>query len=484
MLGRYFELEKHGTTFGREVLGGTTTFLTMAYIVVVQPAVLSGEMSGAPTGMDSGSVMVATCLAAAIATALMGLLAKLPVAQAPGMGLNFIFVGALTPSAAAMVQQAVADGQLAKDATTGWQVALGVVMIAGVAFFIVSLLGLRQAILGSLSKSMWSAISVGIGLFIAFIGLHNAGIVAIHVDPKSLAGTLEMNRDLAGPDALLFFIGLFVTGALYSRKIPGAILWGMGITLACSLVAKAFLGALPETVLSSPWIAGSALETRFAVADGIVAAPPSLAPTFFQMDIVRACWKPMIPFIFIFLYMDVFDTSGTLAGVLRHANLTEDGQIPRARQAFISDAVGTVAGAAFGTSTVTSYIESAAGVQQGARTGLASLVTAGLFLLALFFAPVVFMMGSYGVITAPALVLVGGMMMANVRHIEWDNTAEALPAFITLLAIPLTYSIANGMALGFIAYPFVKLLAGQGREVKWLSWLMAAVLIAYLAFVW
>jgi AGZA family xanthine/uracil permease-like MFS transporter len=243
------------------------------------------------------------------------------------------------------------------------------------------------------------------------------------------------------------------------------------------------LPALPDAVAESKTVAESALMTQFVTADALIARPPSIEPTLFKMDLVHALSWSMVPFILIFLFMDLFDTLGTLVGVSEQAGFIKDNKLPRAREALLSDALGTVAGAALGTSTATSFIESASGVEQGGRTGLTALCVAGLFLLALFFSPVIAMVGSYTPITAPALVVVGSMMMRNVTKIDWSNYAESMPAFLVIIGIPLTYSIADGLALGFIAYPIIKLLAGQGREVKWLMYVMALVLVAYFVLV-
>jgi len=315
-------------------------------------------------------------------------------------------------------------------------------------------------------------------LFIAFIGLQGATLVV--GDPGHL---VKMNPHVAAPDLIVFFFGLLLTAALYALRVRGSIILGiLGATLLA--VALRFgLPHLPAAVSQSPVVVKSNLMTHFVVARGVVSSPPSMAPTFFRMDLVGALAWPMIPFILIFLFMDLFDTLGTLMGVAEQAGFIKDGKLPRAKEVLVSDAVGTVVGAACGTSTVTSFIESAAGVEQGGRTGLTALTTAALFILALLFAPIVKMVGSYPSITAPALVVVGSMMMRNVTKIEWSNYAEAMPAFITIVGIALAYSIADGLALGFISYPIIKLSAGQGRDVKWLMYVMAVVLAAYLVFV-
>jgi AGZA family xanthine/uracil permease-like MFS transporter len=463
MLERLFHLRENGTTIRTEVLAGTTTFLTMAYIIVVQPAVLSGSMFEKPTGMDFGAIMTATCLSAALATALMAVYARYPIAQAPGMGENFFFVFSAIPAAAAA------------GYANAWAVALGVVFISGVLFLLLSLTGAREAIFNSFSPSLKSAVAAGIGLFIAFIGLQNAG--AIVKDPGT---AVRMNTHLASPDLIVFFAGLLVIAVLHARGIHGAILWGI---VGSTLLAIALRLLLPHMV-SGPTLAESALMKRFTFANAIVSTPPSLAPTFAKLDLPHAVSPRMLPFVFVFLFMLVFDAIGTLIGVAEQAGFIKDNKLPRARQAMISDAVGTVAGAGLGTSTVTSFIESAAGIAQGGRTGLTGLVVAGLFLLALFFSPIIAMIGSYPPITAPALVIVGAMMAQNVTKIAWTDFTEAFPAFLILFGIPLSFSIADGLAFGLISYPLIKLLAGRGRDVRWLSYVLAVVLLGYFLSGW
>jgi len=471
MLDRFFRLSEHKTTVRTEVLAGLTTFLTMAYIIFLQPAILSGTLSGSPTGLDFGAVTTATCLAAALATLLMAFWARYPIAQAPGMGENFFFVATV-----ALIAQKVGEGDLDLGTSAPWQVALGVVFIAGLVFVVLSVVGVQQMIMEAISPSMRNAIAVGIGLFIALIGLQAASLILME-------GGLKMNPRFASPDLIVFFFGLLVTAALYARRVRGSILWGILAATALAVLLKLAVPWLPDAMTQSESVAESALMTRFTVADAVISHPPSISPTFLKMDVMRALLPSMLPFIVIFLFMDVFDTLGTLIGVSEEAGLIHDNQLPRMKQALVSDAVGTAAGAAFGTSTVTSFIESAAGVEQGGRTGLTAAVVAVLFLLALFFSPLIAMVGSYPAITAPALVVVGSMMMRNVTKIDWSNYAESMPAFLILAGIPLTYSIADGLALGFISYPIIKLLAGQGRDVKWLMYVMAVVLVVYLVFV-
>ena len=459
MLERFFGLKAAGTSVRTEVVAGSTTFLTMAYIIFVQPAVLSGALTGSPTGMDFGAVTVATCLAAALATAVMGLYARFPVAQAPGMGQNFFFVLSIIPAVAA----------------TGhpepWRAALGVVFVAGMLFLLLSVLGVRQLVIDALSTSMKSAIGAGIGVFIAFVGLQNAAVIVR--DPGT---AVSLTAALQSPDSLLFFFGLTVTSILYARRVPAALLLGMVSTLVAALVARALLVVEPGGVGVH---AGSMLMTRFEVADRLVAVPPSMAPTFLRLDVTAALSWELLPLVLLVLFMDMFDTIGTLVAVAQRAELIRGGRLLRSGRAMVSDAIGTVSGAVLGTSTVTSYVESVAGVEQGGRTGLTAVVAAGLFLLALPLTPLIAMIGSYPPITAPVLVIVGALMMRSVTAIDWDDATEALPAFLTLIGIPLTYSIADGIALGLIAYPILKLSTGRGDEANWLSRLLAIVLAGY-----
>ncbi|MDG2335105.1 MAG: NCS2 family permease [Myxococcota bacterium] len=453
---RRFSLRANGTTLSREVRGGTVTFFAMAYIIFVQPAILSGEMLGVETGLDFGAVMVATCLTAALATAIMALYARYPIAQAPGMGENFFFVVSVIPAAAAL---GYAEPGL---------VALGCVFFAGLVFLLLSLTGLRVLLVDAIPPVLKHSIAVGVGLFIGLIGLENGRL--IEVDK-----TLSMNVDFASPDLGIFFGGLFITSILVARRTPGAIAWGIALTTGLAIGLK--LALVGEGMSGS--VASSELAQRFEVAESVFSSPPSLAPTFLKMDLVAAFSASMIPFILVLLVMDVFDTMGTLVAVGERAGFMRGNRLPRARQAMLSDAVGTTLGACLGTSTVTSFVESAAGVEEGARTGLAGLVTASLFLLALFVSPGVEMVASYPPITAPALVVVGSLMLGATSRIDWSEPSEALPAFLTVAGIPLTYSIADGLALGIVSYALVKLASGRNREVHWLVYLLAILLVPY-----
>jgi len=430
---RVFHLSSHHTSVRTEALAGVTTFLTMAYIIFVQPTVLGAA------GMDFGAVLVATCVASAVATLLMGLLANYPIAVAPAMGHNFFF--AFNVCVAMRVP---------------WQTALGAVAIAGGLFIVTAGIGLRERLITAIPTSLKHGIAVGIGLLVALIGLQWGGLV---VDAP---GTLVTLGRLSSPAALLTIFGLIVIGVAMARRIPGALL----------------IGILASTVVG--------LTTGLVRYQGLVSPPPSIAPTLLQLDIAGALSSSMAPVVFVFFFLALFDSVGTLVGVASRAGLMRNGTLPRARQALLADAIGTVVGAALGTSTVTAYIESSTGVSAGGRTGLANVVTAALFLLSLFFFPLVRMIGGgypagetivlYPVV-APALILVGTMMMGAVRDIAWDDPTEAIPAFLTIVLMPLTVSITDGIAFGFIAYALLKPATGRGREAHGLVYLFAALFL-------
>ena len=433
MLERLFGLSRAGSTVRREIIAGTTTFLTMAYIIFVQPAVLSAA------GMDPGAVLTATCLATALATLLMAFLANYPIAVAPAMGHNFFFAFTVV----------VARG-------TPWPVALGAVAIAGTLFILTAGIGLRERVISAVPESLRHAIVVGIGLLIALIGLEWSGVI---VDSP---GTLVTLGRLTSPPVALALGTLALMAVLMARRVTGAML----IAMAVSTIAALALG--------------------FVKFDGVFSMPPSLAPTFFKLDVMGALSPGLIDVVLIFFFLALFDSIGTLIGVASRIGVMKNGMLPRARQALLADAIGTVAGAALGTSTVTAYIESATGVSAGGRTGLASVVTALLFLLALFCSPLVKMIGGgYAVapnvvlypIVAPALVLVGVMMMEGVTHIRWDDLTESIPAFLALITMPLAVSITEGIAFGFISYALLKLVTGRARELSPLGYVFAALFL-------
>ncbi|ACI98632.1 NCS2 family permease [Rhodospirillum centenum] len=408
MLESYFKLSTHGTSVRTEVLAGFTIFLTMAYIVFVNPQIL------ATTGMDAGAVFVATCVAAAVGTLVMGLYANYPIALAPGMGLNAYFA------------YAVVGGM-----GYSWQVALGAVFLSGVAFIVLSLLPVREAIINAIPRSLKLAISAGIGLFLALIALQNAGIVADH------PATLVTLGDLTRPEAVLASLGFLLLVALAARRVTGAVI----LAILAVTLAGVLLGVTPF--------------------DGrIVSLPPDPSPTFLQMDVTGALHVGLVAIVFAFLFVDLFDTAGTLVGVAHRAGLlTPDGRLPRLGRALLADSTATVAGAMLGTSTVTSYIESAAGVNVGGRTGLAAFVVALLFLACLFLAPLAAAIPAYA--TAPALLYVACLMTHGLAEVDWDDVTEYAPAVVTAVAMPLTFSIAHGIGFGFIAYVGIKLLSGR-----------------------
>jgi adenine/guanine/hypoxanthine permease len=427
MLERTFALQEHGTTVRTELLAGLTTFMTMAYIIFVNPAIL------ADAGMDRGAVFVATCLAAAFGSALMGLYANYPVALAPGMGLNAYFTYGVV-----------------KGMGHAWETALGAVFLSGVLFLIVSLTGIREWVINAIPRSLKLSIAAGIGLFLAIIGLKSAGIITAH------PATLVTLGNLKAPAVVIAVVAFLLMAALDSRKLPGAILIG--------ILAAAGAGA------------GLGLTTF----SGVVSLPPSIAPVLLKLDIVKALEIGLIAIVFTFFFVDVFDNTGTLVGVAHKAGLVKpDGTLPRAQRALTADSAAAMAGALLGTSTTTSYIESAAGVNAGGRTGLVAVTVAVLFLAALFFAPLAGAIPAFA--TAPALVYVACLMMSAVADIDFSDVTEYVPAVIVIITMPLTFSIAHGIAFGFIAYAAIKLLAGRPRDVSVAVAVLAVLFIAKFA---
>jgi AGZA family xanthine/uracil permease-like MFS transporter len=438
MLERVFRLADHGTTVKTEVVAGFTTFLTAAYIIFVQPAVLSAA------GMDSGAVLTATCLATAIATLIMAFGANYPIVVAPAMGHNFFFAFTVV----------VAGG-------TPWQVALGAVAIAGTLFILTAGFGLRELVIRALPESFTHAIGVGIGLLIALIGFEWGGVI---VDAP---GTLVALGDLRQPAAMITLATLVLMAVLQAWRVRGATLIGM-------IVA-----------------AGVLLAAGLTTWTGIVSMPPSIAPTLLQLDVRAALTPGLVDVVFVFFFLALFDSVGTLVGIANRIGLVRGGTFPRAKQALLADAVGTVVGAGLGTSTVTAYVESSAGVAAGGRTGLTAVVVAILFLAAPFFHPLVQLVGGgyaggdglrlYPVI-APALILVGATMMDGVRHVRWDDVTEALPAFLAILVMPLSFSITDGIAFGLIATAVLKVATGRGRELHWLLYVIVGAFLARYTF--
>ncbi|QGJ69493.1 Adenine permease AdeP [Planctomycetales bacterium 10988] len=443
MLKSYFELEKHQTTWFTEIFAGITTFLTMAYILFVQPAVLSNTPSGEPSGLDAGAVLLATCLASAAATLLMGLWARYPIGLAPGMGQNFFFAGMVAALASAGIENA-------------WQTGLAIVFVAGILFVLVSLFGVRQWLIEAMSPSQRATIAVGIGFFIALIGLKHSGL--LQAEPYAIG--LDTGN-LYSVEVGTFCVAFVVTIFCYVRGIPGSVLAG----IVAATIFAAGMGAItfPESSL--------------------VSFPEIETPAAFQLDLIGVFSAVCLPYIIILLFMDFFDTTGTLVAVAERAGLmNEEGELERSRPAMMSDALGTVFGAALGTSTVTSYIESATGVEQGGRTGMTAVVIAICFLLALPFSPIIAMVANFPPITAAALVFVGSLMAQAVRNIDWEDVSESIPAFLVIVGIPFTFSIADGLAWGFISYPLAKIFAGKFKETHWFSYLLGILFVAYFLF--
>ena len=435
MLEKLFKLSEHNTCVRTELLAGLTTFLTMAYIIFVNPSIL------AQTGMDQGAVFVATCLAAAFGCFIMGLYANYPVAQAPGMGLNAFFTFGVVMGMG-----------------YSWQVALGAVFLSGIAFLILSMFKVREWIVNSIPNSLRIGIGAGIGLFLALIAVKNAGIVV--ANPATIVGL----GDLTSLQPALAVLGFFLIIAMSHKNIKGAVLYSILIITALGLAFG---------------------DVKFT---GVMAMPPSLAPTFMQLDLTSGFTTAegafnfaMLSVVFAFLFVILFDTSGTLIAVADKAGmLDKQGRLPRLGKALMSDAVSTVAGAVLGTSSTTSYIESASGVAAGGRTGMTAVTVGALFLLALFLSPLAGMVPAYA--TAGALFYVAILMMSSLAKVDWDDLTEAAPVAVVTLMMPLSFSIAHGIELGFISYAAIKLLSGRYKDVSVSVWVLAVLSLAHLVF--
>ena len=429
MLEKLFGLKAHNTSVRRELVAGFTNFMTISYIIFVQPSILS------QAGMNVGAVMFATCLSSAIATFVMAFLTNYPVVLAPGMGLNAYFAF-----------------EVCLGSGLPWQEALGIVFIAGLLFFILSFVGIREAIMNAMPNSLQNATAIGIGLFIAFIGLQMSGIITKH------PATYITRGDILSTPVLLSLFGISVTLALIARKVKGAIL--IGILIAA--IANLIFGA--------------------ASFNGIVALPPDPTPTLFKLRVPNIFTKlELIPVIFVFFAIDMFDSIGTLTAIGYRAQLMEAGKLAKARNALLTDAGSTVGGALLGTSTVTCYIESATGITEGGRTGLTAVCTGIFMLLALFFEPLVKIIGGgYPInpIIAPALIVVGGLMLRNVNQIDWEDVTESIPAFLTMLMMPLSFSITDGIGFGVISLAFLKLVTGRRKEIHPIIYYFALFFIA------
>lgn len=461
-LARFFKFDENQTSFRREISGGAVTFLTMSYIIFVQPSILQ------KAGMDFNAVMVATCLSAALASILMGLLANYPIALAPGMGENFFFAFTVVLMLG-----------------VSWQQALGIVFISGALFVLLTLLKVRQKFVDAIPASLKYSIAAGIGLFIGFIGLADAGIIVRNNAPLNViafdqqltsssvldhlqtfqysTGALKLG-DFSNPATLLSVVGLFLLVFLLVKKVKGAMLWGIILTALIGLI----FGIIR-------W-------------QGLVAAPPSISPTFLKLSFKGLFTFEVLPIVIVFFIMDFFDTIGTLVGVSSRAGLLKDNKLPRASRALMADAVGTVSGALLGTSTVTSYIESAAGVEEGSRTGLSAITAGILFLLAIFFSPFIAMVGGgyaysqeFGLylypITAPVLLIVAALMMRESVKVKWDDFSESIPGILTFIGIPLTYSIADGLAFGFISYTIIKIFSGKLKDLNFILVLVTLIFL-------
>jgi AGZA family xanthine/uracil permease-like MFS transporter len=430
MLERMFGLSGHGTTVRTEVFAGFTTFLTMAYIVVVNPTILGDA------GLPIAAVAAATCLAAGFGSLLMGFIANYPLALAPGMGLNAYFTYTVV-----------------KGMGVPWETALGCVFLSGAAFLILTLVGVRQMIVAAIPRALFAAVAAGVGLFIAFIGLKDAGIIV--PNPATMVGL----GDLTKPTAALSILGLVVIGGLQAWRVKGAMLIGIVVTA----------------------LAGWALGLAHVAPGGY--SLTAISATAFKLDIPGALnlkggfGATLLEIVFVFLFVDLFDNVGTLVAVTKKAGLVDEaGSIPRLNRILIADSVATMAGALAGTSTVTSYIESASGVAAGGRTGLTSVTVGILFLITLIFAPLVQAIPSAA--TAPALILVGAMMVGALIEVDWADPGVAIPAFLTMITIPLTFSIANGLAFGITSFAVLKLVRGQAKRGDWLLFVLAALFVA------
>jgi adenine/guanine/hypoxanthine permease len=448
LIDRFFKLKENNTTIRAEIIAGFTTFMTMAYIIFVQPAILS------MAGMDFNAVMVATCLASAIGCFLMAFAANYPIALAPAMGHNVYFVFVACPLIAGLLP---AESQVAP-----WQVALGATFVSGVLFLIFSLFGLRENIIKAVPPCLRNAIAVGIGLLIAMIGFEWSGLTV--PDPVIYVRLGNLNN----PATMLAIFGLIVISIMLALKIRGSILIGIIMTTAVGLLF-------------------GLVKYR-----GIASSVPSLAPTFMKLNIRSAIGMGFFEIIFVFFFLDLFDTVGTLIGVGEKGGFMKNGEFPRAKGALLSDAAATVIGSGLGTSTVTSYIESVAGVSAGGKTGLTSIITGMLMLLAIFFHPLASIVGGgYQVsgnyflypIISPVMIIIGCMMMSSVRNIDWDNYVDAIPSFLTIVVMPFCgFSITEGIAFGFISYALLSIVTGNAKKVHWLLYLFAVLFILRYAY--
>ncbi len=443
----FFKLKEHGTDVKTEVIAGLTTFMTMAYILAVNPSILGA------TGMDTGAIFTATALASAIGSFCMALVANLPFVLSAGMGLNAYFAYTVV----------LGMGY-------SWEVALTAVFVEGIIFIILSLTNVREAIFNAIPASLKVAVSVGIGLFITFIGLQNAHIV---VDGSTLVGLFSFNGSVKagtfqseGITVVLALIGLLITAFLVIKNVKGNILLGILITWVLGIICQ----------LTGLYVPNAEAGFYSLIPSGIISAPASVAPTLFKMDFSAIASLNFVVVVFAFLFVDIFDTLGTLIGCATKANmLDKEGKLPGIKGALMADAVGTTVGACLGTSTITTFVESSSGIAEGGRTGLTSIVSGLLFILALFFSPVFLAIPSFA--TAPALIVVGFFMMQSVAKINWSDMLEAIPAFICIFAMPFMYSISEGISFGVISFVVLNAVAGKAKKITPLMWVLAVLFI-------
>ena len=443
----FFKLKEHGTDVKTEVIAGLTTFMTMAYILAVNPSILG------VTGMDTGAIFTATALASAIGSFCMALFANLPFVLSAGMGLNAYFAYTVV----------LGMGY-------SWEVALTAVFVEGIIFIILSLTNVREAIFNAIPASLKVAVSVGIGLFITFIGLQNAHIV---VDGSTLVGLFSFNGSVKagtfqseGITVVLALIGLLITAFLVIKNVKGNILLGILITWGLGILCQ----------LTGLYVPNAEAGFYSLIPSGIISAPASVAPTLFKMDFSAIASLNFVVVVFAFLFVDIFDTLGTLIGCATKANmLDKEGKLPGIKGALMADAVGTTVGACLGTSTITTFVESSSGIAEGGRTGLTSVVSGLLFILALFFSPVFLAIPSFA--TAPALIVVGFFMMQSVAKINWSDMLEAIPAFICIFAMPFMYSISEGISFGVISFVVLNAVAGKAKKITPLMWVLAVLFI-------
>lgn len=444
MMEKLFKLKEHKTDVKTEIMAGITTFMTMAYILIVNPDIL------ASSGMDKGAVFVATTLSAAIATFAMGFMANYPVALASGMGLNAYF--------AFVVAQKYS-----------WQIALAAILIEGIIFILLSFFEFREALVNDMPENLKYAVTVGIGLFIAFIGFQNADIII------SDEATLVALGNLKNITVILALVGLLITIYMVHKKVKGALLWGILITYGLGIICQ----------LTGLYVVDPEVGMFSLIPSGqILSLPPSLSPIAFKFDFAGAfkLGFEFIVIIFSFLFVDIFDTVGTLIGVANKADLlNEKGELPKAKEALLADAIGTVAGACLGTSTVTSYVESTSGVAEGGRTGLTAISAGVMFLIALVFSPILTIIPSFA--TAPTLIIVGLFMMTSITNIDFTDYTEALPAFLTIIIMPLGYSIADGIMFGMLSWFILKIVTKRWRDISPIMYLVALLFIAKILFV-